>query len=283
MGIVADIERQLSRQRARQREDGVPELRLSTMTHLVWAPPKWLDRARATLHGLQERHPARTILLVPEPRSKGGLKATALVRDFEVGEDREVLSEIIEVRLGGAAAEHPASIVLPLLVSDLPVFCRWRGEPEWTGNAFRELVDLCDRLVVDSGEWTSPLEGYGRVQSIFGTVAVSDLAYRRSLGWRARLADLWPGIRSAESVRIDGPTAEAVLVAGWLRSQLRRRIELVQRNGERITGVAVDGVPVQRPSGKGPTGSELLSAELELLHRDPVYEAAVKAARRVDR
>ena len=43
-------------------------LRTSTMTHLVWAPPAWLPQARATLAGLRDRHPARTILLVPEPR-----------------------------------------------------------------------------------------------------------------------------------------------------------------------------------------------------------------------
>ena len=42
MGVVADIERRLARLRSAQEDDGVPELRTSTMTHVVWAPPAWL-------------------------------------------------------------------------------------------------------------------------------------------------------------------------------------------------------------------------------------------------
>ncbi len=67
VGVVGDIERRLARLRGEQQDDGVPELRTSTMTHVVWAPPKWLPRARRVLDGLAERHPARTIFLVPEP------------------------------------------------------------------------------------------------------------------------------------------------------------------------------------------------------------------------
>ena len=48
--------------------DGMPELRTSTMTHIVWCPPAWRSQARATLAGLLERHPARTIFLIPAKR-----------------------------------------------------------------------------------------------------------------------------------------------------------------------------------------------------------------------
>ena len=41
MGVVSDIERQLGRLRAREADDGMPELRTSTMTHIVWCPPEW--------------------------------------------------------------------------------------------------------------------------------------------------------------------------------------------------------------------------------------------------
>ena len=65
MGVVSDIERQLGRLRALEAADGMPELRTSTMTHIVWCPPEWHAKARATLAGLAERHPARTIFLIP--------------------------------------------------------------------------------------------------------------------------------------------------------------------------------------------------------------------------
>ena len=59
MGIVGEIERQLAQMRVHETADGMPELRTSTMTHLVWAPPEWLPKARSTLAGLLERHAVR--------------------------------------------------------------------------------------------------------------------------------------------------------------------------------------------------------------------------------
>ncbi|MGI8973621.1 MAG: glucose-6-phosphate dehydrogenase assembly protein OpcA [Gaiella sp.] len=278
MGVVAEVERELSAHRCRQQADDTPELRTSTMTHVVWAPPEWLDRAHGVLSGLAERHPARTIVLVPERRGTAGVEAKASVRDFSIGEGREVLSEVIELRLRGGAVDHPASLVLPLLISDLPAFCRWRGEPGWGGDALEELVSVCDRLVVDSDEWRSPGRGYAELVGLFDRIVVSDLAWRRGLRARSALAELWPGIRKVERLRVDGPAADAQLLAGWLRSRLRRDVSLVRRSADAIAGLRVDGELVDLPAGPAPGASELLSAELDVVTRDPVYEAAVRAA-----
>jgi hypothetical protein len=43
-----------------------------------------------------------------------------------------------------------------------------------------------------------------------------------------------------------------------------------------IDAVWLDGDPVVLPFSDRPTGSALLSAELDNLQRDPVYEAAVR-------
>jgi hypothetical protein len=45
-----------------------------------------------------------------------------------------------------------------------------------------------------------------------------------------------------------------------------------------VTAVRVDGDPVEPPIGKPPSGSDLLSAELDSLSRDAIYEAAARAA-----
>jgi len=259
--------------------DGLPELRASTMTHVVWAPPRWLPQARATLAGLLERHPARTIFLIPEPGRRSSVEATATLHDFQIdGLSREVLSEVIELRLRGAAADHPASIVLPLLISDLPAFCRWRGEPAWGTPALGEIVGVCDRLVVDSSEWAQPPRGYLELVRLFHRLSVSDIAFARTLPWRQRLAGLWPGIGSLERLRVEGPRADALLLAGWLRSRLRREVSLSRRAAATLRAVWVDGAAVPLPHGDVPGASELLSAELDRFGRDPVYEAAVPSA-----
>jgi glucose-6-phosphate dehydrogenase assembly protein OpcA len=255
----------------------MPELRTSTMTHIVWCPPEWRSKARATLAGLLERHPARTIFLIPEPGGETAIEARVELKDFQLqGMSREVLSEVIELRLRGSAARHPSSVVLPLLVSDLPVFCRWRGEPAWGSGELAEVVGVTDRLVVDSSEWRGIPGAYAQLAALFGSVAVSDIAFSRTLPWRRRLAELWPGIGTIEKLRVQGPRADAELVAGWLRARLKREISLTRREAATVTAMWVDGDPVASP-GEPLSPSELLSAELDQFGRDRVYEAAVRA------
>src|SRR3954466_13286819 len=111
MGVVVEIERKLSELRCRDEDGGAPEIRTSTMTHLVWCPPEWLAQARATLAGLLERPPPRTICLIPEPGRAPAIDARVELKDFELqGLSREVLSEVIELRLQGTSRHHPASI-----------------------------------------------------------------------------------------------------------------------------------------------------------------------------
>jgi Glucose-6-P dehydrogenase subunit len=125
------------------------------MTHIAWVPEPWLERARTALAGMAERHPSRTILLVPDPGSGvSRIDAHVSLECYPVPEvDRNVCSEVVELALRGDRARVPASIVQPLLISDLPVFLRWRGEPPWDAQELEQLVDLTDRLVVDSTEW----------------------------------------------------------------------------------------------------------------------------------
>ncbi len=278
MGVVSDIERQLGKLRMLEATDDMPELRTSTMTHLVWCPPEWRPEARRTLDGLVERHPARTIFLIPEPGRESEIVARAELKGFQLpGMAHEVISEVIQVTLRGEAAHHPGSVVTPLLVSDLPVFCRWRGEPHWGSGELHEIVDAADRLVVDSSEWANVPAAYAELASLFDRVAVSDIAFSRTLPWRRRLAELWPAIGAIERIRIEGPRADAELIAGWLRSRLKRDVSLTRRRSPRVTSILVDGKSVGSP-GEPSSASDLLSGELDQFGRDPVFEAAVHAA-----
>jgi glucose-6-phosphate dehydrogenase assembly protein OpcA len=278
MGVVADVERKLAQLREKESGGQAPVMRTSTMTHLVWAPPAWLPKARATLAGLRERHPARTILLVPEPRRATGVTASVALHAIDMDGSRDAYAEVIEIRLCGSAIEHPASIVLPLLVSDLPVFCRWRGEPEWESSQLAELLGVVDRLVVNSSEWRGLPNPYERLFELFDRVAVSDIAFSRTLAWRAKLAEQWPGIARIKRLGVVGPKADALLLAGWLRARLKRRIVLSWRGAQEVRAVRVDGKQIDPPVGGLESGSDLLSGELDSFGRDPIYEAAVRAA-----
>ena len=266
---VSQIERAL----ADLRDPETP--RTSVATHIVWAPKEWLQAAERTLQGMGEQHPSRTLVLTPEPRRKDGLDATVEVRTFEPDGERSISTEVVELRLKGSAAASPASVVLPLLISDLPVFVRWRGEPTWGRDDLAQLVRVADRLVVDSSEWRSLPAAFERLAELFDRIAVSDIAWTRTRRWRIRLAGLWPEIRLVSQVEVTGPQGDALLLAGWLRSRLRKHVDLAHRPGKTIRRVALDGTRVDEPLGEVETPSELLSEQLDVFGRDPVYEAAV--------
>jgi len=259
-----------------------PDLRTSVMTHIAWVPPGWHEAAWTTLEGMAERHPSRAVLLVPGGTDNDDeLAARVQVAAFALpGERRHVAAEIVELRLGSKRARSPASIVMPLLISGLPVFCRWRGRPPFGERELEELTGLADRLVVDSREWDDPAADYPRLAELFERVAVSDIAWRRTLPWRVGLAHDWPEIGSCEELTVTGPAADANLLAGWLRSRLDRDVSLALATAEEVESVAADGRELQKPPVEPLSSSELLSAELETFGRDGVYEAAVSACRR---
>ncbi|MFL5962992.1 MAG: glucose-6-phosphate dehydrogenase assembly protein OpcA [Gaiellaceae bacterium] len=275
---IARIERELARLRAETSEEGAqPNLRTSVMTHIAWAPPEWQGAAEETLSGMAERHPSRTLLLVPRPDERDGLDAQVSIRCFPVG-DRAICGEVIELTLRGNRARAPASIVLPLLISDLPVFCRWRGRPVWDSPEFVQLIGIVDRLVVDSTEWPDLPRAYAELVELFSRVVVSDIAWERTERWRSLLASLWPGIARVGSIRVHGTAAQAHLLAGWLRSRLGHAIELELDERERLEGIDLDGQPAPFPPGDVPNASDALSAQLDRFTRDPIYEEAVRAA-----
>ena len=278
---IADVETALARLRAASAPvGGSPNMRTSVMTHLAWVPEEWLDKARAALAGMAERHPSRTILLVPDPDSgKNQVDATVAVECYVLpGVERTVCTEVIELRLHGLRAKAPASVVLPLLVSDLPVFLRWRGEPPWSAPELEQLVGVVDRLIVDSTEWDDLPYPYRHLVELFPRVAASDIAWARTSRWRSLLASLWPGIADVGTVRVRGTEAQAWLLLGWLRSRLGRDdIELEHVEAERLEGIDLDGEAAPFPPGDPPAPSDVLSDELDRFGRDHIYEAAVSA------
>ena len=247
----------------------MPELRTSTMTHLVWCPP-----AVAREGPGDARRPARAppgADDLPDPRAgrRGGdrragraegLRGAGPLAGGALGGDRDP-----PARDAGATS---GSIVLPLLVSDLPVFCRWRGEPAWGSPSWTRSLGVTDRLVVDSSEWRGVPAAYPALAELFerGRRLGHRVLAHASVAPAARGALAGDRRRSRSSAsRGRGPTRRSW--PGWLRSRLRREIALTRREAATVDGVWVDGEPVESP-GDLLNASELLSAELDQFGRD---------------
>ena len=271
---VSEIEHTLA---ALRLGDSGVRLRTNVMTHIAWVPEEWVEAAEDVLAGLAERHPSRTIVLFPEAGGEG-LDGKVDSDAYTMNQGLMVCTDTIRIRLCGTSAEHPATIVEPLLIADLPVFLRWRGVPPFGDSAFEELIGVADRLIVDSTEWPGLPKPYARMPEVFDRIAVSDIAWARTSRWRPMLASLWPEIANVERIKVTGTEAQAQLLAGWLRSRLGRPIGLEHEPSSKLVGVELDGRPAPFPPGDPPDPSDLLSDELDKLSRDPVYEAAALAA-----
>jgi glucose-6-phosphate dehydrogenase assembly protein OpcA len=277
LASIRDIEREVTSMRTVPGSNA-PYQRTSVMTHTAWVPPEWVEAAEDVLAGLAERHPSRTIVLFPQPDEEDGLDGEVEIDVFPVGDGRQICTETIRIRLKGSRAAAPASVVQPLFLPDLPVFLRWRGVPAFGEDYFEGLVDVVDRLIVDSTEWPDLPASYEPLAGIFDRVAVSDIAWARTSRWRPHLASLWPGIAGVERLRVTGTAAQAHLLAGWLRSRLQRAVELEHEPSDRLAGIEIDGRPAPFPPGDPPDASDLLSEELDRFDRDRIYEDAVRAA-----
>jgi hypothetical protein len=261
---IGEIEDALADLRFRVGQGGVPDLRTSVLTHMAWVPAEWQEAATETLAGLGTQHPSRTLLLFPAPEQEDTLAARVYLECHPLqGDARQLCNEVVELRLGGRRSEAPTSVATPLLLPDLPVFLRWRGRPPFATDQFRQLVDLTDRLIVDSSEWPDLPGAYEELSTFFEAAAFSDIAWRRTLPWREALAKDWPNLPD----RLTGPPAETALVAGWLRS--RAGIEVTVDRGDEL------------PYAENPRASDLLSEELDVFGRDSIYEESVSAAGRL--
>jgi glucose-6-phosphate dehydrogenase assembly protein OpcA len=274
---VREIQRELAR-RLDAAADGEPGrgLRTSVMTHIAWVPPGWREAAEATLAGLGEAHPSRTILLFPDPDAPvDELEADVDLRGFAGGGGRQVCTEVVSIALRGKKAGMPGSVVTPLLRSDLPAFVRWRGPLPFGSSALEQLVELADRLIVDSREWPDPAASFARLPELFSHIAVSDIAWSRIEPWREAIAARWPAVAGMRTLRVRAPAAEALLLGAWLGSRLGRDVGLRHETGDDIELVEVDGDRIAPEGPERLSASALLSVQLEIFGSDPIYEEAV--------
>jgi len=153
------LERELARLRraavAHARERGQALARASVLNLVVYAEREiHARRAARAVADLALRHPSRAIIVLGDRRRDGVLASLQLHCHVPRSDGAQpVLYEQILARVRGDFDERVASVVIPLLVPDLPVFLWWTGTPPSDGRHVDDLVTLADRLIVDSADF----------------------------------------------------------------------------------------------------------------------------------
>lgn len=243
---ISALERELTRLRraasAHAKEQGHSVARAAVLNLVVYADREvHARRAAASTSRLSDRHPSRAIIILGQRKSEGVDVAIQLHCHVpRPDETAQICYEQILARVSGDADERVASVVIPLLVPDLPVFLWWTGTPPHDTRRFDDLIALADRLIVDSADFARPGQALAAIAELARThggrrFGVTDLNWTRLTPWRELVAaffdvDVWRpcldaivGVRVGFGVDVDGGAihpSQALLFIGWLASRL---------------------------------------------------------------
>lgn len=220
------------------------------------------DQARRVIEDLSEHHPSRALVIIASPSEDESRIDASLAAHchMEPGMDQHVCCEEVTMRVSGRAAYHLRSIIVPLLIPDLPVIVWWTGALPDKSHLIEELCEVADHFVIDSARFSDQLGGLSRMRDLatLHNCAIGDLNYERVRSWRDIVqqysgpADLAGWLTSVKSIEISytdpgtGARGQAVLFLAWLCGRLGLdSVGAGSHGAERLT-LAQDGrrVPI---------------------------------------
>jgi len=154
------------------------------------------ERCAATIAATASRHASRSLILSEvDPDGPAGVEARVEALALTTAAGRaETGAETIRVVAHGETGAHLASIIVPLLVHDLPVALWWPGDPPFGSHRADRLLPIADRLIVDGSAWSgNGLDSLARMAVAVDEhrLAVADWALLRQTRWREALASVY--------------------------------------------------------------------------------------------
>lgn len=244
---VSAIDHELGQLWNAAREDtphGQPLVRACVLNLIVYVTSdERAEHVGQVIAQVAGRHPHRAIVVVAQPGGDSRLDASIAAHCLVSPEGgRRVCAEQVTLHASGRALEELHGSVLPLLVSDLPVYLWWQDLPDAYSHLLHELLEASDRLVVDSADYPSDRAAAAlanlRRLSQSHDVGLGDLNWTRLNHWRefiAQFFDAPPGRDYLERLsRVEVEIAsvhdqepdltEGLLLVGWLASRLDWRV-----------------------------------------------------------
>ncbi|MGK2309181.1 glucose-6-phosphate dehydrogenase assembly protein OpcA [Cutibacterium sp. V970] len=205
------------------------------------------DAAFEAARDAARQHPSRLLMVVMTRSRKDKL-------DAEVHAGEGTPGEVIVLRLSGAMARRPASVILPLL-PDSPVIAWWpfSGPDDLAADP---IGALADRRITDSATDKDPCKALTR-RAAHLSEGDCDLCWARTTGWRALAAaalDQHPATVHAARVESAADNAPAMLLVAWLRLRLGVPVERVTTDAPGISAIVMStsggDIEIRRRSGR---------------------------------
>jgi glucose-6-phosphate dehydrogenase assembly protein OpcA len=247
---------------------------------------QWSGEIANRLRRVGRYHASRTVVLAYEPRHTTLQARATIASDVEPKPgELAVLRETVVVEVGRVHMDNLATIVDPLVVTDLPtVLWSPHGHPE----AVDALLGLAQVVLLDSVDEPVLREALARPLELSERAYVVDLAWLRSTPWRERIAatfdpiKLRPELRTVSGVTVrhhPDSVSAALLLVGWLASRLGWETSPLIRREHGLRGSAhtrrqdvalrLDPTPEQQVRGLAGVVLETASGRRLQLDRGP--------------
>lgn len=221
--------------------------RVCTLTLIAYgANAELARRVRTAVPAVFSDHPCRAILIEADgaPDELSAWVTTVCQRAAEGAE--QVCCEQITFTVGETMRRRLPGTVLPLVVSDLPVFVWWPGPFHAASNVRTQLFAHADRWLTDSRDFAAPLHDLSILHAMIKSdpsTAVTDLEWARLTPWRSMLARVFdqtatrPALDQITSLALRSKTvrSSALLSIGWLASRLRWQVASHPTDGDATT------------------------------------------------
>ena len=227
------------------------QVRTSILNLVICAPDlESAQNASRLLRDLSSTHLARVTIIILDrsDTTSASISTWVTLRCFSVISDlMRHCFEQTTILATGSAVRSIGNIMQPLLKPDLPIYLWWLGEPPGDDPTFLKLVEISNRVIVDSTSFFNPeqdLLTLSLLHQNFPEYALSDLNWGRITPWRELVVQFFDvleyrqylsGITSIEIEHAAAPFASptrtelgdvspnpacALLLAGWLKARL---------------------------------------------------------------
>jgi glucose-6-phosphate dehydrogenase assembly protein OpcA len=224
-------------------DDEHPHARNCVMT-LVAVATNGADEARAQRASvaIAAHHPHMAVIVCEELSVRSGrIDATIATHPLSPSSTVHARCEVVGLHVRGAAGEHLAALVDPLLLSGVPVNLWWLDTPPFGTKELLDAVRICDALVVDSARFDRPYQSFlglaEMATSAHRQLGVADFQWARLEVWREAIAEFFEPrdrrdyMRGIADVGVDyvgearGNRIAAGLLIGWLASALGWKVK----------------------------------------------------------
>lgn len=263
----------ISKKLIQLREEGGAVALGRVLTLIIVSHPGHEEKAIEAANDASREHPMRVIVLSAEDNGRD--QDARLDAQIRVGGDAGA-GEVIVLRVYGAAASAPESLVMSLLLPDAPVVAWWAHEHPGD-MASSPIGRIAQRRIADSAASADPFASLDQL-GLHYRPGDTDFAWTRLTIWRARLAAALdqPPYEPVTGATVRGAedSASTALLAAWLRARLGIEVR-VEREGSSEGSSGVRQVILERASG--PISIERTHARVGRLRQpgQPVHDIAL--------